>query len=195
MEDSSGGPEEDAVTLITLHNTQGLEFPRVIITGVERGVFPRADKQGDELEEERRLFYVGVTRAMDELYLTSCAVRRVFGRTMPMEPGLFLKEIDRDCIRIIGELPPGFSGGSSGGYGDSGSGPFRNGGAGGERVSSDGRWRLGERVFHDDHGYGAVTEIREGEDGPVIRVRFETGHETRFLSRRQSSGFIKIGEG
>jgi DNA helicase-2/ATP-dependent DNA helicase PcrA len=194
MEESSDKAEEDMVTLITLHNTKGLEFRRVIITGVEQGVFPREDKRGDDLEEERRLFYVGATRAMDELYFTSCAVRRVFGRTMPMEPSLFLREIDRDCIRIIGEAPGGFLRGKSRASGGPWDDPFPEGPAGGGRVSSDGRWRLGERVFHDDHGYGAVADIREGGDGPVIRVRFETGHETRFLSLHQSSRFIKIGE-
>jgi DNA helicase-2/ATP-dependent DNA helicase PcrA len=52
---------------------------------------------------------------------------------------------------------------------------------------------VGNRVFHDDHGYGAVTEIREGEEGPIVRVRFETGGELRFLSLYQSSRFEKIG--
>jgi DNA helicase-2/ATP-dependent DNA helicase PcrA len=51
---------------------------------------------------------------------------------------------------------------------------------------------VGNRVFHDDHGYGAVTEIREGEEGPVIRVQFETGKDLHFLSLRQSSRFVKI---
>ena len=62
----------DRVTLITIHNTKGLEFDRVIITGMEDGVFPRNDKVDDELEEERRLFYVGITRARYEIYFTSC---------------------------------------------------------------------------------------------------------------------------
>jgi DNA helicase-2/ATP-dependent DNA helicase PcrA len=60
-------------------------------------------------------------------------------------------------------------------------------------ASSDGRWRQGDRVFHDDHGYGAVTDIRESDEGPVISVHFDTGHETRFLSEHQSSRFTKIG--
>jgi DNA helicase-2/ATP-dependent DNA helicase PcrA len=64
MEENPSGTE-NAVTLITIHNTKGLEFPKVIITGVEQGVFPREDKTGDDLEEERRLFYVGASRAMD----------------------------------------------------------------------------------------------------------------------------------
>jgi DNA helicase-2/ATP-dependent DNA helicase PcrA len=186
MEEKSQGAGDDSVTLITLHNTKGLEFRRVIITGLEQGIFPREDKQGDDLEEERRLFYVGATRAMDELYMTSCAMRRMYGQTMPMKPSLFLREIDREALRVIGDVPFGFAGAPrQGGYGKT---------AGKGRRSSDGRWQLGDRVFHDDHGYGAITEIRESEDGPVVRVRFENGEETRFLSLHQSSRFTKIGD-
>jgi DNA helicase-2/ATP-dependent DNA helicase PcrA len=202
------GADDNVVSLITLHNTKGLEFHRVIITGVEQGVFPRDDKKGEDLEEERRLFYVGVTRAMDELYLSSCAMRRVFGRTQPMEPSLFLREAiaskeGRGALRILGNAPYGFPGGggrarSAGTYGRHGAQSQLGGGSpsgkGGQR-SSDGRWRMGERIFHDDHGYGAVIEIREdAEDGPVIRVRFDTGKELRFLSASQSSRFTKIGD-
>jgi DNA helicase-2/ATP-dependent DNA helicase PcrA len=126
---------------------------------------------------------------MDELYLCSCAMRRVFGRTMPMSPSLFLSEADQSELRFIGQAPWGFAGGAqdasrSGG----GVRPSR-----GSQASSDGRWKQGDRVFHDDHGYGAVTEIREGDDGPVITVRFETGRETHFLSLHQSSRFLKLG--
>ena len=180
----------NAVTLITLHNTKGLEFRRVIMTGIEQGIFPRDDKKGEDLEEERRLFYVGATRAMDELYFTSCAQRRMYGRTAPMEPSLFLREIDRKGLRIIGETPYGFN-----------SAAHRKGGSGGfsprfssvkPAASSDGRWALGDKVFHDDQGYGYVQHIRESEEGPVVKVVFETGHETRFLSLHQSSHFTKI---
>jgi DNA helicase-2/ATP-dependent DNA helicase PcrA len=191
MENSGeDGGSDNTVTLITLHNTKGLEFRRVIMTGVEQGVFPREDKQDDDLEEERRLFYVGVTRAMDELYLTSCAERRMFGRTMPSEPSIFLREAGSSSLRIIGNVPYGFA--PSGRAFSQGA--ARPGTASPEKgaVSSDGRWRIGERVYHDDYGYGGVVEIRESEDGPVVRVRFDTGHEIRFLSGSQGSRFVKI---
>ena len=189
--EEASGDDKNVVTLITLHNTKGLEFRRVIITGIEQGIFPRDDKKGDDLEEERRLFYVGATRAMDELYLCSCAERRMYGRTEPMEPSLFLTEIDRKELRIIGSAPYGFKA--------AGGGARREGGAFSRSpkkpaVSSDGRWTLGDRLYHDDHGYGSIQEIRESADGPVIKVVFETGHELRFLSLYQSSGFTKIGD-
>jgi DNA helicase-2/ATP-dependent DNA helicase PcrA len=180
--------EEGMVTLITLHNTKGLEFRRVIITGVEQGVFPRDDKKDGDLEEERRLFYVGATRAMDELYLTSCAERRMFGRTMPMEPSLFLAEADKKSLRVIGRPPRSFKNDEQGM-------PFREppAKAGKSVQSSDGRWKVGDRVFHDNYGYGAVMEIRESAEGPVIRLQFETGKECRFLSLHQSAQYTKIG--
>jgi DNA helicase-2/ATP-dependent DNA helicase PcrA len=189
---------KDAVTLITLHNTKGLEFKRVIITGIEQGVFPRDDKNGDDLEEERRLFYVGATRAMDELYLCSCAYRRMYGRTEPMTPSLFLREMDHSALRIIGSVPRGFRPGLKSKQGNSSAGahPGFPPGISSKKIfkSSDGRWTLGDRVFHDDQGYGSVTQIMEGDEGPVIKVVFETGHEKRFLSLHQSSKFAKIGE-
>jgi DNA helicase-2/ATP-dependent DNA helicase PcrA len=200
--------KDNAVTLITFHNTKGLEFRRVIMTGIEQGIFPREDKQDEELEEERRLFYVGATRAMDELYLTSCAMRRIFGRTMPEEPSLFLREIDKSVLRIIGDAPYGFgsgSGSSSGGYAGAGYGNHRSGygiPAGTPPRSADGSddssarsagWQRGDRLYHDDHGYGAVVEVRDSEEGPVVRVQFETGKEPRFLSLHQGSRFTKIG--
>jgi DNA helicase-2/ATP-dependent DNA helicase PcrA len=178
------------------------------MTGIEQGLFPREDKRDDDLEEERRLFYVGATRAMDELYLTSCAMRRVFGSVKAAEPSLFLREADPAAFRVIGNAPPGFVLSRSGGKGAGpetfrGFVPSRSGrkGAGPKPsrrsgnpppVSSDGRWRRGNRVFHDDYGYGAVAEIRESDEGPVVRVCFETGKEIRFLSLVQSAKFMKV---
>ncbi|GHV24611.1 DNA helicase [Spirochaetia bacterium] len=191
LEQDTDDTAVDVVTLITLHNTKGLEFRRVIMTGIEQGVFPWEDKKGDELEEERRLFYVGATRAMDELYFSSCAMRRLFGRTMPMEPSLFLRELDKECLQVIGDAPYGFVSTTSGK-----SRPKPSAGISGSKpqVSSDGRWHLGDRIYHDDNGYGAITGIREsGEDGPVIRVRFDTGREQHFLSLHQSSHYTRIG--
>jgi len=188
---TAGAADPGAVTLITLHNTKGLEFRKVIMTGIEQGIFPRDDKKGEDLEEERRLFYVGATRAMDELYLTSCAYRRMYGQTKPMEPSLFLREIDKKNLRIIGSAPYGFTS-ASGKSGQGNRGKTNSPSGMKPATSSDGRWTLGDRVFHEDHGYGSITQIREGEDGPVVKVIFETGTELRFLSLNQSSGFTKI---
>jgi len=196
---SSSG--DDKVTLITFHNTKGLEFRRVVMTGLEHGVFPREDKKGEELEEERRLFYVGATRAMDELYLTSCATRRMFGRTMPLDPSVFLHEIDKNCLRVVGSAPYRFGSGFARKTGNAFAG---GGGTGGSGIPDEslGGWRRGQKIFHDDHGYGHVIEVRRAEDsgdydedvGPIVRVRFETGREVRFLGEHQGSAFEKIGD-
>ena len=183
MDEKSGNQttNQNAVTLITFHNTKGLEFKHVIMTGLEQGIFPRENKKGEELEEERRLFYVGATRAMDELYFTTCRERRMYGRTTQMEPSLFLREIDKTCLR-----------------GDSfilrsGTKPAVNVSTKTEPVNSSG-YQRGQRVFHDNYGYGAVLSIKDCEDGPIVHVRFDNGHETRFLSEIQGRAFEKIGD-
>ena len=114
----------------------------------------------------------------------------MYGRTQPVEPSLFLREIDKSCLRIIGNAPYGFG---SARYGGQAGARGRAAAYGASKASSDGRWRTGDRVFHDDQGYGAIVDIRESEeDGPVVKVRFENGTEVRFLSLHQSSRFTKI---
>ncbi len=177
---------EDSVTLITLHNTKGLEFRRVVITGLEQGVFPRDDKKDEDLEEERRLFYVGATRAMDELYLSSCAQRRLYGRTVATEPSLFLREIPESAVRMVGKapysMPRAFASPRS-----SAAAPAQAGSP--ESL----QWKAGTRIFHDDYGYGYVVSVRDSDEGPVAVARFESGREFRFLPRYQSKSFMRIG--
>lgn len=170
----------DAVTLITLHNTKGLEFPRVIITGLENGIFPRGDKAGDELEEERRLFYVGITRAKDELYITSCAMRRLYGRTEPMMPSRFLFEAG-DVFKVLGNVPPSYAfAGKTAGFD-------------GNEVSEDDpksrilkKYAKGTRIYNDDYGYGQIVECSAGNGEVVVTVQFESGGRKKFLPEYQS---------
>jgi DNA helicase-2/ATP-dependent DNA helicase PcrA len=106
--ENADADSDDTVTLITLHNTKGLEFKKVVMSGVEQGIFPRWDKEGAELEEERRLFYVGTTRAMDELYMTCTQVRRVWGQVQMMSPSIFLKEAQKAELKLVGDIPWGW---------------------------------------------------------------------------------------
>jgi DNA helicase-2/ATP-dependent DNA helicase PcrA len=94
------GPDADAVTLMTLHNAKGLEFPVVFITGLEDGLFPLAKAYDDPalLEEERRLFYVGITRAERKLFLTHAEERRRNGEFMPSKASSFLQSIPEDML-------------------------------------------------------------------------------------------------
>jgi len=219
MEDNTNanksGDIQNAVTLITFHNTKGLEFKRVIMTGLEQGIFPREDKKADELEEERRLFYVGATRAMDELYLTTCAERRMYGKTTPAQPSLFLREIDRSYLQIKELAPtrgftaPQYAGGRSfvgRNFNPLNPQNLRASGAGNGAINGAkskataeleerAGWRIGQRLFHEDHGYGAVVGIKDSEDGPVVHVRFDSGQDKRFLSEIQGRTYEKIDEG
>ncbi|MCQ2242073.1 ATP-dependent helicase [Treponema sp.] len=167
--------ETDRVTLITLHNTKGLEFPRVIITGLESGIFPRDGKTEAELEEERRLFYVGITRAKDELYFTNCGIRRLYGKTNPMSPSPFLSELGNDNIRVLGQKPAIF--GSS-------SGP---------KDPLESKYRRGANVYHDDWGYGVIVRTEHSDEGEyVVTVNFDTGGYKKFLPKYQRSSLLIV---
>ncbi|MCQ2248277.1 MAG: ATP-dependent helicase [Treponema sp.] len=167
----------DSVTLITLHNTKGLEFPRVIITGMETGVFPRDGKSEAELEEERRLFYVGITRAKDELYFTSCAMRRMYGRTSSSGPSLFLYELGNQNIRILGQAPENFKSGR----GFSKKDPLEE------------KYSRGAMVFHDDYGEGQIVGTDHTSDGEyVVTVSFMSGGIKKFLPKYQKSSLLVL---
>ncbi len=101
--DGEGG-EQSAVTLMTLHTAKGLEFPVVFLTGLEDGVFPHSRSLGDpeELEEERRLCYVGITRARERLYLCHAWSRMLFGATDYYPPSRFLSEIPEELMQVLG---------------------------------------------------------------------------------------------
>src|SRR5215211_6682173 len=101
--------------MMTLHTAKGLEFPVVVIAGLEEGLFPHSRSADDEaeLEEERRLCYVGITRAERRLVLTSAARRRVFGEYQSSEPSRFIDEIPPGLIE---EVPSTFASGYSGSF-------------------------------------------------------------------------------
>jgi DNA helicase-2/ATP-dependent DNA helicase PcrA len=93
----------DYVSLMTLHSAKGLEFPGVFIIGVEEGVLPHFKALGstDEIDEERRLFYVGMTRAKDILWITGASKRRLYSKLQNQEPSRFLKDIPRNCCQLV----------------------------------------------------------------------------------------------
>lgn len=103
LDDTCGA---DCISLMTLHNAKGLEFPVVFITGVEEGVLPffKAMKNEDEIAEERRLFYVGMTRARDVLWLTGANRRRLYAKFQEQEPSRFLKDIPREWCHWIDKI-------------------------------------------------------------------------------------------
>ncbi len=98
---------DDAVTLMTLHSAKGLEFPVVFIAGIEDGLMPHfhAVKDSEELEEERRLFYVGITRAQDKLVLTGAKRRKLYTSVQEQQPSRFLSDIPEGCFQCIVKRP------------------------------------------------------------------------------------------
>ena len=161
----------DAVQLITMHNTKGLEFRNVIITGLENGIFPRNDESAEDMEEERRLMYVACTRAQDALYMTSCAARRMYGKLSYMEPSRFLAEIDSGLVDVIGQSIASFASPAD------------------EEAAL---WKCGQRLFHDDYGYGYVVQSRQSGGELVITVQFENGSQKRFFPVYQKSQLFRV---
>jgi DNA helicase-2/ATP-dependent DNA helicase PcrA len=105
LDGADGDGPQDAVALMTLHSAKGLEFPYVFLVGMEENIFPHVrtlDKES-ELEEERRLAYVGITRAEKVLHLTRARVRTIFGQTSSNLPSRFLSEIPSDLLEVVGE--------------------------------------------------------------------------------------------
>ncbi|MFL0806383.1 MAG: DNA helicase II [Oceanobacter sp.] len=157
---------EDAVQLMTLHSAKGLEFPQVVLTGVEEGLFPHkmSADDADGLEEERRLAYVGITRAMQQLILTYAESRRLYGQESLTSPSRFIREIPTELItevrlknsvkrpvtarkptrsRLVQEAPA--------------SAPFA----------------LGQRVFHEIFGEGTVLRFEGQGNGLRVEVNFD----------------------
>ncbi|MBM7566426.1 DNA helicase PcrA [Paenibacillus sacheonensis] len=134
-EDEPEGGVKDAVVLMTMHSAKGLEFPIVFIVGMEEGVFPhsRALNDNDELEEERRLAYVGITRAEKQLFLTCARMRTLFGRTNANMPSRFLKEVPDELktdASAVGRGRPAGGGSSFAGGGFGASRPAGSTGSG-----------------------------------------------------------------
>lgn len=179
---------DDAVTLITLHNTKGLEYNKVVITGLEQGVFPNEFKTGADLEEERRLFYVGITRAKDELYVTSTGSRQIRGQWKFMSPSIFLKEAE-EAFKVVGQKPKvrqawgygqAYSYGQTYNYGQA----YNTSKSPASELQK--KWAVGTKLYHDDYGYGQIISSRINGSEFLIEVRFETGTVKKFLPEYQA---------
>ena len=159
-------PENPAVTLMTLHAAKGLEFPVVIITGLEDGLFPlsRSLQSNDELEEERRLFYVGMTRAKDRLYLSWAQHRHRFqkgdfGNVFTNTPSRFLREIPDEFKHELTGTPrqprqqPSFLEETS-------------------LPDADSPYKIGQKVHHETFGEGQILGVEKGSAGTKVTVVF-----------------------
>ena len=182
-------PEDgSSVVLMTLHTAKGLEFPAVFLIGLEDGVFPHLRSLGepDELEEERRLCYVGITRARERLYLSHAWSRSLFGSTQYNQPSRFLKEIPEQLTELVAGSRQRRSSGDGGSWGRDrivenasrpapATRPVRSTGA--ERLGI----RVGDDVVHGKWGEGVVLEIIGAGDSAEVIVRFPSVGEKRLL--------------
>jgi DNA helicase-2/ATP-dependent DNA helicase PcrA len=177
------------VSLMTMHIAKGLEFPAVLLVGMEDGIFPHLRSLGDpvELEEERRLCYVGITRAERYLYVSHAWSRMLYGRVSGGIPSRFLNEIPAALVRDVG-ADEGTPGRSVFGRGDPGpSGGFDATGRRRRAPATTGAEQLGlaagERVVHGTWGEGTVLESDgAGEDAEAV-VHFETVGRKKLLLR------------
>lgn len=180
--------EEDAsqVTLMTLHAAKGLEFPVVFLIGLEEGVFPlsRALMEESELEEERRLAYVGITRAEEALYLTNAFSRTLYGRTQYNRPSRFVEEIDQELLEIEGMRPtpkktPVFAKKTAYSYKEPETAVVPSKSAtGGENNS----WKPGDKVKHKKWGLGTVVRVSGTSKDLELDVAFPSQGVKRLLA-------------
>ncbi len=178
--------DESSVLLMTLHTAKGLEFPAVFLIGMEDGVFPHLRSLGepDELEEERRLCYVGITRARERLYLTNAWCRTLWGSTQYNPPSRFLSEIPEELTFVAeGGRPPAPGSGVSSHRRDVVEAALRGRVAGPARTTGaeDLALRVGDDVVHGKWGEGVVLELIGAGDKAEAVVRFPGLGEKRLL--------------
>jgi DNA helicase-2/ATP-dependent DNA helicase PcrA len=185
VSDQDAYDERTPISLMTLHTAKGLEFPVVLIMGLEEGLFPHSRSIADapQLEEERRLFYVGMTRAENKLYLTSTRFRRYFGNMDQQisEPSRFLAEIPEELVEEVGDRrrkPSMKYEGTSYNTVDAVMKVL----GGGEKSAPGfkppapkkppGTWTLGTRVKHAKYGYGTILRTEGAGDDLKLTVSF-----------------------
>ena len=193
--DEEQGTKNARVWLMSMHAAKGLEFPVVFIAGMEENLFPHSRSSEDEaeLEEERRLFYVGMTRAESRLFLTGAARRRHFGEYQSTEPSRFLDEVP---AQLVERLAPTFSsahGNFAHAHYEFRTNPYGRGGRPARFKEESPRYededqsatgvRVGMRVKHAQFGVGVVLAVEEHTDDYKITVRFNSVGQKKLLAR------------
>jgi DNA helicase-2/ATP-dependent DNA helicase PcrA len=151
---------QTAVSLLTLHASKGLEFPVVFLVGMEQGLFPNYRSLDDpaSLEEERRLCYVGITRAQERLYLTHARERRLYGSREPAMRSQFLEELPEELIATGRARVKSFAKGST-----------KNG----KKGSTNENWQVGDKVLHMSFGIGEITHIFGTGNKISVAIKFD----------------------
>lgn len=177
------GEQPDTPVLLTLHMAKGLEFPVVFIVGLEEGILPHSRSSGlpEELEEERRLFYVGITRAKDRLYLIRAFRRSSYGRSEPTQESRFLKDIPRAPRARPPERLPSSSAYSA--WRAPSSADFPRRAATPARPAAAPSFKTGDRVNHPKFGEGTVVKSEPLGDDEQVVVSFATQGVKTLLAR------------
>ncbi len=187
--------EAGAVTLMTMHAAKGLEFPLVFVVGIEQGILPhsRANEDDAQMEEERRLFFVGITRAERELYLSHCRIREFRGQRQPTIPSRFLSELPDDAmvfrdlseISVRAPLParrPEFRAPAGSGFRLTTAAALGGGSASASTTPDDlNVFRPGLAVMHPQYGLGRIVAIDGAGPDRKGRVAFTLGGERTFV--------------
>ncbi|HQT73461.1 MAG TPA: UvrD-helicase domain-containing protein [Acidiphilium sp.] len=188
--DNDNEPDDDKVVLMTLHAAKGLEFDTVFLPGWEEGVFPNQrsldEGGGRALEEERRLAYVGITRAKQRAIISHCANRRIYANWQSSVPSRFIEELPEDAIRTGGSAslelrnaPPVFATARPLVAARRASGEHVDAWAATPRPPRPDRITEGTRVFHQKFGYGVVIDAEDDR----LDIRFDNAGEKRVLDR------------
>ncbi len=196
--DEGKGTSDARVWLMSMHAAKGLEFPVVIVAGMEEGLFPHARSVEDEedVEEERRICYVCITRAREKLILTGASRRRVFGEYQATTPSRFLDELPPELVKRIEPVSQAPRWQQTGGYElrnpyaqrpgprlRPGGKPERSFSYEGEDQTTDTGIKSGMRVRHKQFGTGTVVDVEEHGDDHKVTVKFATVGVKKLLAR------------
>lgn len=160
--EGQASPHQSCVDMMTLHSAKGLEFPRVFIVGMEEGIFPsiQSHQALARLEEERRLAYVGITRAKQQLTLTYAETRRIYGKDEKRVSSRFIKELPTECIqeiRLRGKVSRAYTTNNTARL----------------LLNSNGEWKLGQKVKHDKFGIGTIINLEGADNNTRLQIAFQ----------------------
>ncbi|HVS40419.1 MAG TPA: UvrD-helicase domain-containing protein [Gemmataceae bacterium] len=203
----SWNEKQDAVSVMTMHSAKGLEFPVVFMTAMEQGILPheRSVGRNDEVEEERRLAFVGMTRAKEELYLCHARMREFRGSTLYAVPSMFLEELPKEGVETIDvsagaggtqaamEFWRGGGAAAAQGWTDAGIRPRSAPTPTSVGDGSGSKYTEGMLVRHGTYGQGRITEV--SGSGPLrkVKIRFSTAGERTFIADKVTLEVLRKG--
>ncbi|AZI14058.1 DNA helicase II [Avibacterium paragallinarum] len=162
--EEQASPHQASVQMMTLHSAKGLEFERVFIVGVEEGIFPSARSfEEGRMEEERRLAYVGITRAKQKLTISYAESRRLYGKEERHLPSRFIEELPKECIqevRLRGTVTRAYNRAAVGALNTS-------------STQNDSGWKMGQKVKHAKFGNGTIINVEGSDNNTRLQIAFQ----------------------